>query len=106
MTCKHRARTRFFADRELFIDSRFRAVYNSFTPRLTSAGQPPSPLPECPHCSSTRVRWLEFTSIFNDVDSFQCLSCGHRVDIAAGAPRNRSANLAVERFSLNAQMPM
>jgi hypothetical protein len=33
---------------------------------------------------SSKVRWLEFTSTFNGIDSFQCESCGHVWTAPAG----------------------
>jgi Zn-finger nucleic acid-binding protein len=34
------------------------------------------PIPPCPKCSALNARWLEFTSLMNKVDAFQCPACG------------------------------
>jgi DNA-directed RNA polymerase subunit M/transcription elongation factor TFIIS len=37
----------------------------------------PPILPSCPRCSAPHARWLEFTSLTNKANTFQCVACGH-----------------------------
>ncbi len=37
----------------------------------------PTVMPPCPKCSAPNTRWLEFTSLTNKTNAFQCVACGY-----------------------------
>jgi|KBSMisStandDraft_5_1062788.scaffolds.fasta_scaffold61531_4 Zn ribbon nucleic-acid-binding protein len=50
--------------------------------------------PPCPKCSAPNTRWLEFTSVMNHTNAFQCVACGHawQEPVILSQPRRATAS--------------
>jgi DNA-directed RNA polymerase subunit M/transcription elongation factor TFIIS len=54
-------------------------------------------LPSCPKCSAPHARWLEFTSLTNKTNAFQCVACGHRWTEPPSTPASAGGGAAFVR---------